>query len=78
MSGDINELTGQTHNAVELCHLAAKVGSLLLQGQVERILQDVLIIYSHKELEVWILQREQESDERKDINDQPSMCQGLL
>lgn len=78
LSGDINEMTGQTHDAVELCHLAAKVGSLLLQGQVERILQDVLIIYSHKELEVWILQTGQEDDGRKDINYQPSTCQGLL
>jgi len=46
-----------THDAVELCHSAAEVRSLLLQSQVERILQDVLIIHSHKELEVWILGR---------------------
>lgn len=50
-------MTGMTHDAVELCHSAAEVRSLLLQRQVERILQDVLIINSHKDLEVWILQR---------------------
>ena len=49
--------SGVTHDAVQLCHSAAEIRSLLLQRQVERILQDVLIINSHKELEVWILER---------------------
>ena len=44
-----------THNAVELCHSVAEVRSLFLQRQVERVLQDVLIIYSHGELQVWNL-----------------------
>lgn len=43
------------HNAVELRHSAAQVRSLLLKRQVERVLQDVLIIHSHKELAVWTL-----------------------
>lgn len=44
-----------THNAVELRHSAAEVRPLLLKRQVERVLQDVLIIHSHKEPAVWTL-----------------------
>lgn len=45
-----------THDAVKLCHLAAEVRPLLLQRQVEGVLQDVLIIHSHQEAAVWILE----------------------
>lgn len=45
-----------THDALELCRSAAEVRSLFLQSQEERIPQDVLIIHSHKEPDVWILQ----------------------
>lgn len=45
-----------THDAMKFCHPTAQVRSLLLQRQVEWILQDVLIIHSHKELAVWILE----------------------
>lgn len=45
----------ETHHTMEFCHSAAQVWSLLLQCQVERVLQDVLIIHRHMEEAVWIL-----------------------
>lgn len=51
---------------MEFCHAAAEVRSLLLQRQVERILQDVLIIHSHKELEIWILQEKGKEEDRQE------------
>lgn len=49
-----------THNAMEFCHSAAQVRSLLLQCQVKRVLQDVLVIHSHKDLGLWLLRREED------------------
>ncbi|TNN52137.1 hypothetical protein EYF80_037676 [Liparis tanakae] len=47
---------GRTHDAVQLRHSAAEIRSLLLQRHVEEVLQDVLVINSHEDLQVWILE----------------------
>jgi hypothetical protein len=40
---------------MELCHSAAQVRTLLLQRQIKRVVLEVLIIQSHKELDLWLL-----------------------